>query len=505
MNRITPAIFSCLILSIYAYPQDISFTTTKDIYKTGEKIKFINTSDNKYSEKTFIWNFGDDCSKNPAHINSDCDIIQQGLDNNYHIYNNPGKYKISLYIKDLNISFSKEITILSETNNEGYKNNDIVINGGFEDFSECPDNLGQIYLADNWYNATSGTSDYFNECFNSDNVYNWNMDVPSNFAGYAVPADSSSGYAGLIAYIVEDTASVIKPYSNSGYFNYREYIQQKLSENLVKDSTYIISFYTLLSSKSRVGARLGAYLSSEPVSSSNTDVIEAAPQVETSGITDTVNWTLISDTIKATGGEGYITIGNFKNDYSSGLADLYPGNIISSNYGSFKAIMSYYYIDNIDIRLLCKESIQRQAISSSGHSYKDDSLQVDYTIGQGIIATFSGNDIILTQGFQQPSDNDSTFNSVDKSIYSGSNGMQIRYYPNPCNNYVNILIENADGNNYNITVFNLLGKTLITKDISPIISQPVEINTSELASGIYYVKVIGNKANSAGFKLVKTK
>ena len=64
-------------------------------------------------------------------------------------------------------------------------------NGDFEMYSTCPFATSQITYAENWFDPTAATSDYFNNCDTTNTV-----SVPTNFMGYQ-PAQSGSAYAGI--------------------------------------------------------------------------------------------------------------------------------------------------------------------------------------------------------------------------------------------------------------------------------------------------------------------
>ena len=51
---------------------------------------------------------------------------------------------------------------------------------------------------------------------------------------------------------------------------------------------------------------------------------------------------------------------------------------------------------------LAAQSISRSVLPSHGGNYTDSNLQVSYTIGETFTQTLSTNDVIATQGFQQP-------------------------------------------------------------------------------------------------------
>ncbi len=44
----------------------------------------------------------------------------------------------------------------------------------------------------------------------------------------------------------------------------------------------------------------------------------------------------------------------------------------------------------------------QQVISTSGGHYQTENISMSWTVGEPVIETFAGTDVILTQGFQQP-------------------------------------------------------------------------------------------------------
>src|SRR5688572_6053469 len=85
----------------------------------------------------------------------------------------------------------------------------LVPNGDFESYINCPSNVSQFDSALFWFNPTYGTPDYFNQCSNPSNV-----GIPNNIFGYQ-PTLSGVGYTGIYLW---QNSSVI----------YREYIEVPL-------------------------------------------------------------------------------------------------------------------------------------------------------------------------------------------------------------------------------------------------------------------------------------
>ncbi len=201
----------------------------------------------------------------------------------------------------------------------------LVLNPGFEIFITCP-GFGQfsnVYIS-NWNKPSIASSDYYHY-----NCAGINPTVQAPRSGEA--------YAGIIAY-------------NFGT-EYREYVTGTLFSSLIAGQTYKVEFYVSLNDGYiQAITELGAYLSpTAPGPFSNALHINVLPQIEnTAGsITDTSVWKKISGQFVATGGEQFITIGNFHNDTTTTITQ--PGT--SGSYGA------YYFVDDVSVTLDSTTSI----------------------------------------------------------------------------------------------------------------------------------------------------
>jgi hypothetical protein len=201
----------------------------------------------------------------------------------------------------------------------------LVPNGSFEDTLQCPADQAQISYAVGWVSPTINTPDYFNGCYSGSSITP--VGVPQNFEGYQTPVHGSA-YAGFASY-----------YSAP---NGREYVSTQLSDTLVANKRYCVSFYISLSDSSMFAVnQIGAYFSTTALSSGNIFTLHFLPQVESSGDTILNNkndWTKISGSFIATGGERFITIGTFQDD-SALVIDTLSGSWWNA----------YYYIDVVSV------------------------------------------------------------------------------------------------------------------------------------------------------------
>jgi gliding motility-associated-like protein len=206
----------------------------------------------------------------------------------------------------------------------------LVPNGSFELYDTCPYFPDQINFATGWFQATTGTSDYFNECYNG--PFPLNIDVPSNFTGYQFAYDGK-GYAGFYP-----LAGKI----NGSYNDYCEYIETQLLSALLLDSIYNISFYISVANGSNSGVyNLGVLFTDTLIHVNNYERITVQPScVFDTLIMDTTNWVKMSFDYKANGNEQFMTIGKFDT--------IMPQNAFFDTAFVYDYI-SYVYIDGMSM------------------------------------------------------------------------------------------------------------------------------------------------------------
>lgn len=201
----------------------------------------------------------------------------------------------------------------------------LVPNYSFEDYSNCPDNQGDIYLVSHWFNGCYWNPDYFNSC-NTDTI---SFSTPKNGFTYQLPK-SGVAYAGLSLY------SYIK--------NLREYIATKLKYPLTINNKYCSKFYVAFGATSHALDLIGVYFSIDSiVCINNINLFNNTPQVcNPNGniLIDTLNWMKISGSFIATGGEKYLYIGDF---YPDSLNTIVPFNL------NYPNTISYYFIDDVSV------------------------------------------------------------------------------------------------------------------------------------------------------------
>ncbi len=176
----------------------------------------------------------------------------------------------------------------------------LILNGGFELYSDCPEYSSEIIKANGWIaGGQGGTPDFYHVCANKTS----SMDVPNGVLGYQRP-HGGKGFAGIFINRIGTTV--------------REYLGTSLKFNLEKNSRYRFQMFINLTDQSKYSSSsIGVYFADEVLTGfPGIDELPFKPQIENpkNNIPDTVSWIEVSGEFTATGGENFILIGNFNTD-----------------------------------------------------------------------------------------------------------------------------------------------------------------------------------------------
>jgi len=116
-------------------------------------------------------------------------------------------------------------------------------------------------------------------------------------------------------------------------------------------------------------------------------------------------------------------------------------------------------------------------ISSSGNSYSNGGVNMDYTLGEIVVETHSNSTTILTQGFHQ---------GVLKVNTSVENfDIKTKVYPNPTTNF--LIVELEKNVNADILVYDINGKIVIKDRLNN--EQQKQLDFSFLKQGNYLLHI----------------
>lgn len=206
-----------------------------------------------------------------------------------------------------------------------------MVNPSFEQYTLCPNDIGQIDRCQAWKvpPGHNSSTDYFNSCYVPFSGGTYSADVPAHTLGYQWPA-TGNAYAGIII-------------GYQQFFEGREYLQGQLSQPLDAGIVYQLemkcSFRDSVHNTNAVGMHLSASPNLPMPTPDNSLAIPVTPQFNPPITGDSLNWTLVTGSYTAVGGEQYITIGNFWNN----------ANTVGLDYNMPQQVQAYMFIDDVRV------------------------------------------------------------------------------------------------------------------------------------------------------------
>lgn len=235
----------------------------------------------------------------------------------------------------------------------------LVKNPSFEISNRCPKELGTLSEdAVSWRIPTSGTTDYFTTCSQE-------LSPESNFIGSQKPFDGES-FAGLYLYAPND---------------YREYLTAEFIAPLKKGESYKISFMVNLAENVEFAVNEFDVLLTKKLfkmdTSRNLDLFYIKSSlstnykriIESDFVADSDNWTKVSTTITAKGGERFLTLGNFRTN--SGTKKLVARKATRKS--------SYYYVDMVTVESADSYKLEElYVIDDLNFDFNETAVKIDY-------------------------------------------------------------------------------------------------------------------------------
>ncbi|WP_343485608.1 OmpA family protein [Allomuricauda sp. d1] len=214
----------------------------------------------------------------------------------------------------------------------------LVINGGFEEYKSCPETLSNLADDSEHLTApTTGTTDYFNTCGIGD------VAIPKNFKGEQKALEGEA-YAGLHMYAPND---------------YREYVQMELKQSLKGGRVYQVTLNMSMAESSEVAMQEMYVLFTDIPVHADVNKNLSPPRLERFDVKkytfvklspqgplyDNDQWVKVQMEFVAKGFEKYMLLGNFKNNKNTRKISLET----EENETQRK---SYYYIDDVQVSYL---------------------------------------------------------------------------------------------------------------------------------------------------------
>lgn len=228
---------------------------------------------------------------------------------------------------------------------------ELVINGGFEQYKKCPSRFNEKPARGVEHLKTiGGMPGYFNSCGTV-------MGTPLNWAGHQTPFEGSA-YVGLVL-----TAH------GGGECAVREFIQLELAEPLVNGGKYLLSFHVNLADRSGyMTDRIGACFSVEDrTKKQGVGTSFGRPDADNlmnRFIADTSGWMKVEGIFNARGGERYVQIGNFQ------LCDRTSRKAVTPNRGS-GALHNMKRKGDADMDTDRERGLRRRMLATQAYVYVD--------------------------------------------------------------------------------------------------------------------------------------
>jgi len=160
----------------------------------------------------------------------------------------------------------------------------LIPNGSFENYRNCPEHDNQLQEAPPWYNPNRATPDFYHQCFQ----------------------------AGQMQLQPHTGAGVAHLFFDQGW---AEYLAVPLTRALDAGQCYYFEMYVALETpKKYLTQSLGVALSEQPIKGTTTGLMPAPAQITEDQLRTTdapLQWKRVFGVVTARGGERYLTIGNF--------------------------------------------------------------------------------------------------------------------------------------------------------------------------------------------------
>ncbi len=266
-----------------------------------------------------------------------------------------------------------------------YGQYNLVPNPSFEQYTNCPSD-STIYAMHNnkpdyWYKPDKRAGSYLNACTGSF-VYG----VPYHYSNSGIayqPARTGVAYIAI-------------HYLNGVGNNSRNYFQVQLNDSLRSGKCYYGEFYVALTDHYKLACNNHGLLLTKQAVYADTayppkSLLIGSPQVVSFGnpiIRDSVNWTKVSAVFVASGGEMFLTVGNFKSDANTIWEIINPGGYSAAA----------YYIDDVSVIPLDSMPLPADAGPDRTITFGDSTYIGSYTSGINIINWYNSNGAQIATG-----------------------------------------------------------------------------------------------------------
>ncbi|MCF8296183.1 MAG: T9SS type A sorting domain-containing protein [Saprospiraceae bacterium] len=367
----------------------------------------------------------------------------------------------------------------------------LVPNPSFEIYSQLPYTYTQLDFAVPWFAPMGGggSSDYFHS-------------LGINTTYWGEPRNGMA-YAGITLFTSPNN-------------QYREFIEVKLTEPLIKSTKYCVIFYVSLVDLAKYAiSNYSAYFSPDTLKQNSSFTLDSIfalkPQIHITNyiISDTAGWTKISGEFIAKGGEQFMTIGNFDNNANT--------NYQLVNFGQWVA---YYIYDDISVYPCDLEVYEADAGNNITICKGQSVLLGKHDLEQYMYWWSSSDSSINSTKAKFEVQPDSTtsyylkvkdfkfeesYDTITVRVIDCKNaGVEIMIYPNPAYNEITIEFNHIITKETTFELFDIIGRKIATYSLSQN-SNKTKLILNELAVGVYTYRIQDNENIIKEDKLVVIK
>lgn len=152
---------------------------------------------------------------------------------------------------------------------------------------------------------------------------------------------------------------------------------------------------------------------------------------------------------------------------------------------------SILFIGILMFGALFSQSKTLEVQPAAGDEFTADDITISWSIGEGIIETFSNNEIVLTQGFHQPTLKITQIEEAEETDF------QINIYPNPSADIVNINLISDKEISCIAQLFDMSGKLLYSKNLNGR-EMTETIDLTNYSSNLYLLRIIETGGKKVG-------
>jgi len=143
------------------------------------------------------------------------------------------------------------------------------------------------------------------------------------------------------------------------------------------------------------------------------------------------------------------------------------------------------------------QTVEHHVISSTGTEIRNSNGELYFTVGEPASELLENEDFQLTQGYHQGLFLFVATEDVSKLPF------EVKLYPNPAAEFVNITLVDISPVNFEYTLFDLNGKVQLTGSFSDLTER---LSLSNLANSTYFLKIYNSKAGyDVTYQLQKSK